>query len=119
MRRSQSTPKRSNDAAATPPPVEQAAQPVAWGQIGMLNGHAYLRMAYDRTPYPPPADVVRNLNLVPLYLHPQRGSEPLTEWSATALNSLMNAVRCHGSDKTNAEILADRGIRSSSNGGGV
>lgn len=54
------------DEAAQPQQAAQA-EPVAWGQLGTLNGKTYLRMAYDRTPYPPPADVVRNLNLVPLY----------------------------------------------------
>jgi hypothetical protein len=36
----------------------------------MLNGRTYIREQYDRMPYPPPADVVRNLNLKPLYLAP-------------------------------------------------
>ncbi len=49
----------------------QQDEPVAWGQLGLLNGKTYLRMNYDRTPYPPPADVVRNLNLVPLYADAQ------------------------------------------------
>lgn len=55
----------------------RAAQPVAWGQLGMLNGKTYLRMNYDRTPYPPPADVVRNLNLVPLFAaaQPQQATD--------------------------------------------
>lgn len=57
----------------------RAAQPVAWGQLGMLNGKTYLRMNYDRTPYPPPADVVRNLNLVPLFAaaQPQQAADEL------------------------------------------
>lgn len=49
---------------------QQEQEPVAWGQLGLLNGKTYLRMNYDRTPYPPPAGVVRNLNLVPLYAAP-------------------------------------------------
>ena len=47
------------------------SEPVAWGQLGMLNGRTYLRENYGRTPYPPPADVARNLNLVPLYADPE------------------------------------------------
>ena len=50
-------------------PQEQA-EPVAWGQLGMMNGKTYLRQKYDREPYPPPPDVVRNLNLVPLWTNP-------------------------------------------------
>jgi hypothetical protein len=46
------------------------AEPVAWGQLGTLNGKTYLRIKYDRMPYPPPADVALNLNLVPLYTTP-------------------------------------------------
>lgn len=41
--------------------------PVAWAQLGMFNGRTYVLYTYEREPYPPPADVVRNLNLVPLY----------------------------------------------------
>lgn len=48
----------------------QQPEPVAWGQIGMRNGHLYLRQSYDRNPYPPPADIARNLALVPLYAAP-------------------------------------------------
>jgi hypothetical protein len=52
-------------------------EPVGWAQLGMLNGKTYLRMVYDRTPYPPPADVARNLNLVPLFAAPQPQPEPV------------------------------------------
>ena len=55
--------------AAPAAPVQQA-EPVAWGQLGMMNGKTYLRQKYDREPYPPPPDVVRNLNLVPLWTNP-------------------------------------------------
>lgn len=50
--------------------TSQDISPVAWAQLGLKNGRSYLRMAYDREPYPPPADVVRNLNLKPLFEHP-------------------------------------------------
>lgn len=60
----------------------RAAQPVAWGQLGMLNGKTYLRMNYDRTPYPPPADVVRNLNLVPLFAAAQPQQDELQQAKA-------------------------------------
>lgn len=64
--------------------AQQAAQPVAWGQLGMLNGKTYLRMNYDRTPYPPPADVVRNLNLVPLFAAAQPQQAEQTVWRGAA-----------------------------------
>lgn len=50
--------------------AEAFDEPLAWAQLGMLNGRTYLREPYSNTPYPPPPDVVRNLNLKPLYLHP-------------------------------------------------
>lgn len=53
--------------AAPAPQVE----PVAWAQLGLRNGHTYVRMHYEGHLYPPPADVQRNLNLVPLYAAPQ------------------------------------------------
>lgn len=53
-----------------------AGEVVAWGQLGMTNGRTYLRMVYDRIPYPPPADVARNLNLVPLYTAPSPAAQP-------------------------------------------
>lgn len=52
------------------------AEPVAWGQLGTMNGKLYLRENYDRTPYPPPPSIVRNANLVPLFARPSR---PLTD----------------------------------------
>lgn len=52
----------------------------------MLNGKTYLRMNYDRTPYPPPADVVRNLNLVPLFA----AAQPQQAISAPAQIDLSN-----------------------------
>lgn len=55
-----------------------SGEPVAWGQLGTLNGQLFLRSNYDRTPYPPPPSIVRNLNLVPLYTAPQ-SREPLTD----------------------------------------
>ena len=45
-------------------------EPVAWAQLGMRNGHTYVRMNYEGHLYPPPPDVQRNLNLVPLYAAP-------------------------------------------------
>ncbi len=45
-------------------------EPVAWVQLGMRNGHTYVRMHYEGHLYPPPPDVQRNLNLVPLYAAP-------------------------------------------------
>ena len=58
--------------------VQPVGEPVAWGQLGTLNGRSYLRQAYDRTPYPPSAGVARELNLVPLYAAPpaQPAREP-------------------------------------------
>lgn len=63
--------------APEPPPSQ--AEPVAWGQLGMLNGHTYLRMTYDHSPYPPPPSVVRNLNLVPLFASPPSASAESAE----------------------------------------
>ena len=58
-----------------------ASGPVAWAQLGMRNGHTYVRYTYECEPYPPPVDVVRNLNLVPLYAAPRPAPDrvPLTE----------------------------------------
>lgn len=61
--------------------VPQSVEPVAWGQLGTLNGRSYLRQNYDRTPYPPPPDVARNLNLVPLYAAPPAAPTD-AEWQA-------------------------------------
>lgn len=61
---------RAQAAAQAEQPAEPQGEPVVWAQLGLLNGRLYLRMAYDRVPYPPPADVVRNLNLKPLYARP-------------------------------------------------
>lgn len=58
--------------------LAEKQEPVAWGQIGMMNGRGYLRLNYDRTPYPPPPSIVRNLNLVPLFAAPP-AREPLTD----------------------------------------
>lgn len=44
-----------------------ALVPVAWAQLGLRNGHTYVRMFYEGHIYPPGFDVVRNLNLAPLY----------------------------------------------------
>jgi hypothetical protein len=57
-------------------------EPVAWAQLGMRNGHTYVRMHYEGHLYPPPPDVQRNLNLVPLYAAPvdapvARGWQPI------------------------------------------
>ena len=70
----------------------QQAEAVAWGQLGLMNGKAYLRMKYDREPYPPPSDVVRNLCLVPLWTHPpaaevQRLREALKPFAAIDLTT--------------------------------
>lgn len=55
-------------------------EPVGWGQLGLRNGHTYVRMHYEGHLYPPPADVARNLNLVPLYAHPSPAQrEPLSD----------------------------------------
>jgi hypothetical protein len=51
-------------------PVDAQGEPVAWAQLGMRNGHTYVRMHYEGHLYPPPPDVQRNLNLVPLYVAP-------------------------------------------------
>lgn len=56
--------------------IKGAGEPVAWGQLGMLNGKTYLRENWDRSPYPPPPSIVKNLNLVPLYTRP---CVPLTD----------------------------------------
>lgn len=48
-----------------------SGEPVAWAQLGLRNGHTYVRMHYEGHLYPPPPDVQRNLNLVPLYAAPQ------------------------------------------------
>ena len=77
--------------AAPAAPVQQA-EPVAWGQLGMMNGKTYLRQKYDREPYPPPPDVVRNLNLVPLWTNPpaaevQRLREALKPFAAIDLTT--------------------------------
>ncbi len=66
--------------------AEPAQEPVAWGQLGTLNGHTYLREKYDRSPYPPPADIVRNLNLVPLYAAPQQRTPLSDEVVAKLIN---------------------------------
>ena len=50
--------------------ADAQAAPVAWAQLGMRNGHTYVRMHYEGHLYPPPPDVQRNLNLVPLYAAP-------------------------------------------------
>ena len=52
---------------AEPAASGEPAKPVAWAQLGMRNGHTYVRMHYEGHLYPPPPDVQRNLNLVPLY----------------------------------------------------
>lgn len=56
--------------------VQGEPQPVGWAQLGMRNGHTYVRMHYDREPYPPPPDVQRNLNLVPLFATPAAPAVP-------------------------------------------
>lgn len=53
--------------AATPPRAPTMVEPCGWAQLGTLNGRLYLREVYDRSPYPPPADIVRNMNLVPVF----------------------------------------------------
>lgn len=58
-------------APAPAPAAQPSAEPVAWAQLGLRNGHTYVRMHYEGHLYPPPPDVQRNLNLVPLYAAPQ------------------------------------------------
>lgn len=98
-------------AAAEAQPV---GEPVAWGQLGTLNGRSYLRQAYDRTPYPPPAGVARELNLVPLYAAPpaQPAAQPLTDEQARdlvkecGLDWQRGYMPLFGSDPTNRyEVL--------------
>lgn len=45
-------------------------EPVAWGQLGTMNGKTYLRGNWDRRPYPPPLSLIKSLALVPLYTRP-------------------------------------------------
>ena len=69
-------------------PVDAQGEPVAWVQLGMRNGHTYVRMHYEGHLYPPPPDVQRNLNLVPLYAAPV-AVQPLPErFVAFALRDL-------------------------------
>ena len=56
--------------AAADAALAAQGEPVAWAQLGMRNGHTYVRMNYEGHLYPPPADVQRNLNLTPLYAAP-------------------------------------------------
>jgi hypothetical protein len=75
-----------------------AKEPVGWAQRGMRNGETYLRMIYNCTPYPPPADVVRNLNLVPVYVAPQPQRAPLTRDQIDAIWSSMGSFTDRESD---------------------
>lgn len=63
-------------------------EPVAWAQLGMRNGHTYVRMHYEGHLYPPPPDVQRNLNLVPLYVAPVAApvAQPLTDEQIRAIH---------------------------------
>lgn len=105
--------KRCPDCPGFNKPAEPVHEPVAWGQLGLLNGKPYLRMNYDRTPYPPTASVVRNLNLVPLYTAPTPQRQPLTDEQIkaavgvislnemTAINIARAVEKAHGiGDKT-------------------
>lgn len=74
-------------------------EPVAWGQLGMVNGHTYLRTNYEgHSGYPPPPDVVRNMNLVPLYLHPPAPQPPQADvdWQQKLGNLLARIHRDGG-----------------------
>jgi len=70
--------------ATTPPPVEQAAQPVApyaWVQAWELADGRKDERLFLASERPDMATVkwAVGVTVSPLYLHPQRGSEPLTE----------------------------------------
>lgn len=75
---------KAGDKLYAAPVAQPAQEPVAWAQLGMLNGRTYVRMHYEGPIYPPSPDVVRNLNLVPLYAAPQQAAaaparQPLTK----------------------------------------
>jgi len=59
-------------AQAAQPPAEQpvSGEIVGWAQLGMINGKSYLRETFRDTNYPPSAQVIRNLNLKPLFTQP-------------------------------------------------
>lgn len=88
------------------PAGQPAPEAIGWAQLGTLEGKTYLRMVYDRTPYPPPADVVRNLNLVPVYSFPA-WQLPSVEWPR--LLQLINEYASHVTDAAmhQAESRAD------------
>ena len=83
----------------------QRAEPVAWGQLGMMNGKHYLRQKYDREPYPPPPDVARNLMLVPLYLHPPAAEVQLLRDAVAKLSTIVRVPNAeHIADEHNAAV---------------
>lgn len=47
--------------------ASELPEPVAWAQLGLLNGRSYIRFTYDRQPYPPNASLASNLHLKPLF----------------------------------------------------
>ena len=60
----------------------------------MRNGHTYVRMHYEGHLYPPPPDVQRNLNLVPLYAAPVAApvAQPLTD---EQIDAVVRSVQPH------------------------
>lgn len=86
-------------------------EPLGWVQIGLMNGHHYIRMVYDRNPYPPDANIVRNLALVPVYATPQ----PLTPAQAAA-EQLLEALKTM-LDEDGFGHLSDAAVASASENG--
>jgi hypothetical protein len=76
----------------TPAREQVSIEPLGYAQIGLLNGRSYLRMVYDREPYPPPASVARNLNLVPVFGVAPAQAQVLAE----VLGKLSQIVDMHG-----------------------